>query len=247
MSGHSKWSTIKRQKGANDAKRGQIFTKLSNAITVAVREGGGPDATANFKLRLAIEKARAYNMPKDNVDRAIDRATGKGGADQLASTTYEGFGPLGTAVIVQAVTDNKNRTTSDIKTAFDRGGGTMGQPGSVAWQFDQVGDITVPISNHDEDAVYLAAVDAGAEDVEIVDNGAEIFTKPEEIHSVKEALEAQGYTVEGAEQILRPKQTIAIKSQEEADKIMAFIDRLEVLDDVTDVSTNADIPPEFLS
>lgn len=241
MSGHSKWSTIKRQKGINDAKRGQIFTKLANAITVAVREGGGSDTAANFKLRLAIEKARSVNMPRDNVERAIDRGAGKGGGVTLESVTYEGFGPLGIAIVVQAVTDNKNRTTPLVKSTFDKHGGTMGVPGSVAWQFDSRGIITIPLNSQSEDDVMLQVIDAGADDVESSGGTVEVYTKPEDLNTVKDQLTAQGLPVESAEMILKPKTQVQITSEADAQKVINFIEYLEDLDDVTEVFTNADI------
>lgn len=241
MSGHSKWSTIKRQKGANDAKRGQVFTKLANAITVAVREGGGGDPASNFRLRLAIEKARNENMPKDNIDRAIERGLGKGGEAQLVSITYEGFGPAGIAVIVYALTDNKNRTTAEVKTTFDKSGGTLATPGAVSWQFEPSGVIVIKPNGQSIDNVTLVAIDSGATDVDEAGEGVEVFTKPEELHQVKEHLTAQNIAIEDALLTMRPKQTVTVTSTQDAQKILAFLDRLEGLDDVSEVFTNVAI------
>lgn len=247
MSGHSKWSTIKRQKGANDAKRGQLFTKLANAITVAVREGGGGDPAANFKLRLAIEKAKAVNMPRDNIDRAIERGLGKSGGVQLETTVYEGFGPAGTAVMVEAVTDNKNRTTAEVKMAFDKSGGAMSQPGTVAWQFEPVGVIRVKRHDGQEDTITLKAIDAGAQDIDVQDEVLEIYTKPEELHRVNESLRAEGIETEDAELIQKPKQLKEIENPADAHKVIAFLDRLEGLDDVNTVYINAQINDDLIA
>lgn len=241
MSGHSKWSTIKRQKGLNDAKRGQTFTKLAKAITVAVREGGGGDPATNIRLRLAIDKARVDNMPKDNIGRAIDRGGGVSGGAQLESVTYEGFGPAGVAVVVDAITDNRNRTTPEIRSTFEKAGGTVATPGAVSWQFDQVGVITLAVGGHDVDALTLDAIDAGAQDVEMVDDVLEIYTSPIELHAVKEAVEAKGYQLTSAQITLKPKQVVTITNPEDVQKVITFLDRLDALDDVSEVHTNADI------
>lgn len=238
MSGHSKWSQIKRQKGSADVKRGQIFTKLSNAVTLAVKQGGGvSDPEQNFRLRLTIEKARAANMPKENIERAVRKAQSKQAAD-MAEATYEGFGPEGAAVIVEAATDNKQRTTSEVKNIFDKAGGSFGQPGSVSYQFENMGLITLlrkPGKSIDD--VFLAAVDAGAEDIEEDTEEIYVFTKPENVAVVRSALITKGFTV-GEESIIKKPTIVTEVSQEAAEKIAAFIDKLDSLDDVQKVYTN---------
>lgn len=242
MSGHSKWSTIKRQKGANDKKRGQIFTKLSKAISLAVRNGGGSaDPAMNFKLRLAVEAARAVNMPKDNIERAIERASGKQ-AEIVEEMLYEGFGPGGFSVIVEAITDNKQRTTPEIKSMFDKNGGTLGNPGSVSYQYVQKGMITVQKGSQSLDEVFLLAADAGAEDVEDAGDRLVIYTKPEEVSSVKEALGQAGIEVEEYEITRKPIVTMAIETKEDAERALAFMEKLEEHDDVQKVYANFDIP-----
>jgi YebC/PmpR family DNA-binding regulatory protein len=237
MSGHSKWAQIKRQKGANDAKRGLAFTKLSTAITIAVKQGGGiGDPDQNFRLRLAIEAAKAANMPKDNIQRAIEKAVGHGEGD-LEETVYEGFGPGGISIIVEAATDNKNRTTSEVKSAFDKNGGSMGQPGSVAYQFKQVGRIILEKNGKLMDDIFLSAADSGAEDVEDVGDEAFIYTSSAIVSSVKDSLEKKGYTVREVDLIRKPLTTIMIDS-ESAQKVMHLLDRLEELDDVQRVYSN---------
>lgn len=240
MSGHSKWATIKRQKGANDAKRGQLFTKLSNAITLSVREGGGvSDPNSNFKLRLAIEAARNANMPKENIERAIERASGKQ-AGEMAEVLYEGFGPGGFSVIVEAITDNKQRTTPEIKNIFDKSGGSMGVPGSVSYQFEQKGQITVGKDGKNLDEIFLVAADAGAEDVEDAESEVLVYTAPDDLGKVKQALTDASLSVTLAELIRRP---IVFKEVEnaEADKAFAFLEKLETLDDVQKVYANVDV------
>ena len=199
MSGHSKWSTIKRQKGANDAKRGAVFTKVAREISIAARPGGG-DPDANYRLRLAIDKARSVNMPADNIKRAIDKATGGGEAEQYEEIVYEGYGPGGVAVLVEAATDNRNRTAADVRSMFTKAGGQLAGSGAVAWQFEPRGLITVPRDGQDPDEVALAAIDAGAEDVDTDDDEPiEIYTTPGELERVRKALEGAGVPVESAE------------------------------------------------
>jgi YebC/PmpR family DNA-binding regulatory protein len=245
MSGHSKWSTIKRQKGANDAKRGQIFTKLSMAVTLAVREGGGvADPSGNFKLRLAIDAARTANMPKENIDRAIARASGKGEA-ALEEAVYEGFGPGGVSIIIETATDNKQRTVSEVKSTLDKNGGSLGVQGAVAYQFEQKGMITTQKPSNMDD-FFLQAVEAGAEDIE--DSGDEVivYTKPEDLNAVRENLLAQNISIIGAEFTRKPTTFITIDDKERAEKIMNLVDKLESLGDVQKVYLNVDIPDELI-
>lgn len=239
MSGHSKWSTIKRQKGAADQKRGQVFTKLSIAISLAVRLGGGGDPEQNFRLRLTIEKARMANMPKANIERAIEKGKGIGDGARLDEVAYEGFCPGGKGVfIVEAATDNKQRTTSEIKNIIDKSGGTFGQPGSVSYQFESKGAITIQKDNLNVDDVFLLAADAGAEDLEEVGDEIIVYTKPEDLNKVRETLLANKLVVQDAEIIRRPTITQEISEKDVAERIMALVEKLEDLDDVQKVYTN---------
>ena len=241
MSGHSKWAQIKRQKGVADTKRGQSFTKMANAISIAVRFGGGiTDPAQNFRLRLEMEKARSINMPKENMLRAIERGVGKGDKGELAEVVYEGFAPNGVSVIVEAVTDNKMRTTPEIKSLFEKNGGTLGNQGSVSYQFDQMGQITVKKEGKTLEDIFLQAVDTGAVDVE--DGGAEVFiyTAPSDLAKVKDIL-GETMAVTDAQLIRKPLQTVQIKEKGTAKKVLAFIERLEAHDDVQKVYTNFDI------
>lgn len=246
MSGHSKWATIKRQKGANDAKRGQAFTKLSKAITIAVRQGGGsPDITMNFKLRLAVEAARNANMPKDNIERAIERASGKQAAE-LEEAVYEGFGPGGFSVVVEALTDNKVRTVSEVKNIFNKNGGNMGAQGSVMYQFEKKGVITVAKAGQTLDDIFLIGADNGADDIEDADSEVLLYTQPDEVTKVQEALQAQGLQVNSAEITLRPIVMSPIATKEEAEKALGFVEKLEDNDDVQKVYANFDIPDALI-
>jgi YebC/PmpR family DNA-binding regulatory protein len=247
MSGHSKWSTIKRKKGAEDAKRGKIFTRLAREITMAAREGGG-DETANSSLRLAVDKARAANMPKDNIKRAIMRGTGEGGegAEALEAVTYEGYGPSGAALLVDVLTDNKNRTLAEVKHAFTRSGGNLASAGSVAWQFEQKGFIALDHEGTDYDEVFLVAAEAGAEDIEEDEDSISIYTPREDVAKVAEALREAGYTLQEFELTWVAKNEVAL-STDEAVKVMNLIEKLEELDDVENVSSNLDITDEVLA
>ena len=246
MSGHSKWSTIKRQKGANDAKRGALFTKVAREISVAARLGGG-DPDANYRLRLAIEKARSVNMPADNIKRTIDKATGGGDADQYEEIVYEGYGPGGVAVLVEAQTDNRNRTAADVRAMFTKSGGQLAGSGAVAWQFEPRGLITVVRDGIDPDEVALAAIDAGAEDVDTDDDEAvEIYTSPGDLESVRSALEGAGVTVESAESAMVAKQTVELDANK-ARQALRLVESLEDLDDVSRVTANFDIPEEVFA
>ena len=233
MSGHSKWSTIKRQKGANDAKRGALFTKLAREIITAARQGGG-DAETNYRLRMAIEKAKANSMPADNIKRAVERATGAGAeAEQYEEITYEGIGPANVAVIVAAMTDNRNRTASEIRSAFNKVGGTLS---TVAWQFEQKGVISLPLDGRDPDELTLAAIDAGAADVGAPDGGSIIVTtEPTDLEAVRSSLSAAGYEAESAELSMEPTTTIGISDEKTAKAVLGFMERLEDLDDVQNV------------
>ena len=247
MSGHSKWSTIKRQKEASDKKRGAAFTKLSNAITIAVKQGGGvADPDGNPRLRLAIEAARSANMPKDNIERAIARAVGKD-AKALEEVVYEGFGPGGFSVIVEAVTDNKQRTTPVVKSLFDKNGGTIGTPGSVGYQFVQKGQIIVKRNNQTLDDVYLIAADAGAEDVEEAGEDVVVYTAPSELASIKETLLQNNLSVVTAELIRKPSLLTPITEKGVAMRAMQFVEKIEELDDVQQVYANFDIPDDIVT
>ncbi len=240
MSGHSKWATIKRQKGANDAKRGQQFTKLSMAITIAVKQGGNVvDPDGNPRLRLAIDAARAANMPKENIERAIQRASG-GQAGDMSEVVYEGFGPGGISVIVEAITDNKQRTTPEIKSLFDKNGGTLGVPGSVSYQFEQKGLITVAKNEKSLDDIFLIAAENGAEDVEDGEGECFVYTSPQELAQVKQALSDVGLDVTGAEITRRPIVNKLVDDPATSDKIFAFMEKLESHDDVQKVFANFD-------
>jgi YebC/PmpR family DNA-binding regulatory protein len=244
MSGHSKWSQIKRQKGANDAKRGALFTKLTREIITAASQGGG-DPDANYRLRMAIDKAKAHSMPAENIKRAIERAVGATGeAEQYEEITYEGFGPQNVAVIVAAMTDNRNRTAADVRSAFNKFGGTLTP---VAWQFEQKGVISVPLSGRDPDEMTLAAIDAGADDVSSPDAGAVvIYTQPTELEAVRRALTDAGYEPESAELSMEPTTKIEISDDKAARQVLSFVERLEDLDDVQNVYANFDIPAELM-
>jgi YebC/PmpR family DNA-binding regulatory protein len=246
MSGHSKWSSIKHKKGAADKKRGQLFSKLSRALIVAAREGG-PDPTANLALQNAIEKAKSYSMPKDNIERAIARGSGADAdANAYEVVVYEGYGAGGVALLVEALTDNRNRTASDVRSAFGKHDGNLGASGAVAWQFDRRGVVLVDSEGVDEDELTLAAADGGADDVELDGATFQITCAPESLTSVREALEAAGFTVESAELTMVPKTTVEIEDESTAKKILRLIDALEENDDVQDVFSNFDIPERVL-
>ncbi len=245
MSGHSKWSTIKHKKGAEDKRRGKLFTKLSRAIIVAAKEGG-PDPEANATLAAAIAKARSYSMPKDNIERAVQRAGGGGeGSDAYEPVSYEGYGPDGVAIIVDALTDNRNRTAADVRSIFSKHNSSLGTPGSVAWQFERKGVILVPAGGVDEDELVLAAADAGAEDVEPDGDTWQVTTDAADLATVRDALEAAGIPIVSAELTLVPKNTVAL-GEDGARKLLRLIDALEENDDVQDVYANFDIPDAVL-
>ena len=246
MSGHSKWSSIKHKKGAADAKRGKLFSKLTRAIIVAAREGGA-DPAANLALQNAIEKARSYSMPKDNIERAIARGSGADAdTETFEHIVYEGYGPNGVAIIAEALTDNRNRTASDIRHVFTKNDGNLGTSGAVVWLFERRGIVMVDADRADEDTVTLAAADGGAEDVTQDGSSFEVTTSPEALSSVREALEQAGIEVESAETTMVPKTTIELDDEAAARKTLRLIDELEELDDVSEVYANFDIPERLL-
>jgi YebC/PmpR family DNA-binding regulatory protein len=244
MSGHSKWSTIKRKKAATDAKRGQLFTKIAREITAAAREGGS-DPRDNFQLRLVIDKAKRANMPKDNIERAIKRGTGELKGEALEEMMYEGYAPLGIALLLPTLTDNRNRAVADIRRILNRTGGKMAQSGAVSYLFEQQGFIIVEAGDLDAEELALLAIDEGATDVNIEDNTLEVYTRPEDFQKVKEALEKNEATLTTAELTMTP---IAMTELAEDDtfKIMRIIEMLEELDDVQQVYTNLFLSPELV-
>ena len=244
MSGHSKWSSIKHQKGVTDAKRGQLFTKLAREITVAVREGGS-NPEANFRLRLVIQRARDNNMPLDNIERAIKRGSGQTEGVSLVEMVLEGYGPSGVAILVKALSDNRNRTLQDVRNMFSRHGGNLGESGCVAWLFDSLGLITVETKELDAEELALDAIDAGAEDVSIENNYIEIYTKPAELEKVREALGQKNLPIASAELSMVPKTTVELE-EKAALQTLKLLDKLEELDEVQHVSSNADFPDAIL-
>jgi YebC/PmpR family DNA-binding regulatory protein len=246
VSGHSKWSSIKHKKGAADAKRGKLFSKLSRAIIVAAKEGGG-DPANNLALQNAIEKAKSYSMPKDNIDRAIAKGSGADAdADAFEEIVYEGYGPEGVAVIVEALTDNRNRTASDVRHTFAKHGGNLGATGAVAWQFERRGVVVVPAEGVDEEELLLAAADGGADDVEQDGSVFQVTAAPESLSSVRSSIEEAGFPVDSAELMMVPKTTVAVEDEAKARQVMRLIDALEDNDDVQDVYANFDIPERVL-
>ncbi len=246
MSGHSKWSTIKHKKGAADAKRGKLFSKLSRAIMVAAKEGGA-DPDSNLALQNAIEKARSYSMPKDNIERAIAKGAGEGtdGAS-FETVVYEGYGPEGVAVIVEALTDNRNRTAAEVRHLFSKHGGNLGATGAVAWQFERRGVVLVAGDRVDEDELMLTAADAGADDVERDGETYVVSSTPEDLTRLREALEQAGYTLESVGLQMVPKTTVAIAEESTAKQVVRLVEGLEDNDDVQDVYANFDIPEAVL-
>lgn len=243
MSGHSKWSTIKRKKGAEDAKRGKIFTKIAREILMAAREGGA-DPDSNSALRIAVEKAREANMPKDNIERAINRGAGIGDdGSQVEEILYEGYGPHGVALVIEVATDNKNRTLADIKYVLNRNNGSLASGGSVTWQFEQKGYIAVTGKNVTYDDLFLTAADAGADDVQQEDDVFAIYTPREELASVARTLSGAGYKIEERELIWSPKNEVQLET-EQALQVMNLIEKLEDLDDVESVASNLEITDE---
>ncbi|TCT27112.1 YebC/PmpR family DNA-binding regulatory protein [Melghiribacillus thermohalophilus] len=247
MAGHSKWHNIKRRKNAQDAKRGKIFMKLAKEIYVAAKQGGG-DPDTNPTLRLAIDKAKSNNMPNDNIERAIKKATGNLEQIDYHEITYEGYGPGGVAVMVKALTDNKNRTASEVRHAFSKNGGNLGEGGCVSYMFDRKGYLVIDRNEHDvdEDELMLEVIEAGAEEMETEDDSYEIFTEPEVFEQVKNALEKSGYTFQTAEITMIP-QTYSQISEEDVQKMMKLIDMLEDNDDVQDIYHNMEADEEVMS
>jgi len=244
MSGHSKWSQIKRQKGAADVKRGVVFTKMTRELMLAAKEGG-PNPDANFRLRLAMDRARAVNMPHANIQRAIDRATGGGEGAAIESIVYEGYAPGGVSIMVEAATDNRNRTASEVRAAFTRHGGKLGESGSVQWIFEQKGIVEIDAAGRSSDEVVLIAIDAGAEDVEVDGSLVTVYTTPAAFERVKAALEESGVKVASAELSMRPTTTVRVDG-DQAQKVIRLVEGLEELDDVQKVHANFDIPEEVL-
>jgi YebC/PmpR family DNA-binding regulatory protein len=245
MSGHSKWKTIQHKKAATDARRGKMFTRLAREIVIAAREGGG-DPEVNFGLRLAMDKAKAANMPKDNIERAVKRGTGELKGDELFEVMYEGYAPNGVALLVKVLTDNKNRTVSEVRRVFTRLGGSMADAGAVAWQFERKGYVAIAPDGIDQDTIFEVAVEAGADDVLFSDDMIEVLAQVENFQSVRQALQDAGINVETAELSMLPKQTMQLDEKETL-QVMNVIDALEELDDVQQVFSNLEISDEILS
>ena len=246
MSGHSKWSSIKHKKGAADAKRGKLFSKLTRAIIVAAKEGGA-DPAGNLALQNAIEKARSNSMPKDNIDRAIAKGSGADtDGSSYETVVYEGYGPSGVAVIVEALTDNRNRTAGEVRHLFAKNDGNLGTSGAVAWLFERRGVVLVAADGADEDELTLAAAEGGADDVSLDGSSYQVLCAPESLHEVREAIEAAGFTVDNAELTMLPKTTVEVVDEADAKKVLRLIDQLEDNDDVQDVFANFDIPERVL-
>jgi len=243
MSGHSHYATIKRQKGAKDAAKGKVFSKLGKAISIAVKTGGGTDPEANHKLRMAVDTARAANMPKDNIERAISRAGGE--AANLEEVTYEGFAPGGVGILVEAATDNRNRTSQEIKNLFERGGGNLAGPGSVSFNFDPKGLILLKKSGNFEEQM-MALIDAGAEDVEETDDEIEVYVHADKLAETRSALQQKGFEVLSMELTRKPKVLVPISNVSEAQRILKLLDALEDSEDVQKVYANLDIPQEII-
>ena len=245
MAGHSKWAQIKRKKGATDAKRGQLFSKLVRAIIVAARDGG-PDPAGNLALQNAIEKAREAAMPKENIERAIQKGSGTGpDAAAYETVTYEGYGPGGVALFLEALTDNRNRTAADVRSAFTKNDGNLGESGSVAWLFERKGVLLVP-GDVDEDELMLAAADAGADDIDREESSYRVTSPPEDLHAVRAALEQAGITIDSAEPTMLPKTIVSVEDEAVAKKVVRLMDALEENEDVQAVYSNFDIPERVL-
>jgi YebC/PmpR family DNA-binding regulatory protein len=245
MSAHYNWAKLNRATGAHDAKRGALFTKLGREIVVAVK-AGGPDPAANFRLRLAVQRARDNNMPADTIDRAIKRAAGGGDEASLDEVTYEGYGPGGIAVMVEALTDNRNRTAASMRAIFERGGGSVGTPGSVGWQFKSRGRISVPLDGKDAEEIELAAIEAGATDVQSDADEVTVETEPTEVENVRRALSEQGFTVSSADLAMIPENMVELDEAKSA-QALRLLDWLESDDDVQNVYTNADFSEAALA
>ncbi len=246
MSGHSKWSSIKHQKGAKDVQRGALFTKLAREISVAVRAGGSGDLEANYRLRLAVQKARGNNMPSDNIERSIKKALGADDNTTYDEVMYEGFGPGGAAILVQALTDNRNRTVSEVRSAFTKYGGNMGESGSVGWMFANRGVITIGVDGKDPDDVALMAIDAGASDVEPSDDLLEAYTEPQDLKAVEDAIRAMDLPIEEAALQYVPSMTVALDDGQTV-QALRLIEKLEELDDVQQVYSNLEISDSVMA
>ena len=246
MSGHSKWSTIKHAKGINDARRGKLFTKLTKEIIVAVKDGGA-DPDANFKLRMAVQRAKDQNLPGDTIDRAIKRASGEGSdGAQMVEATYEGYGPGGIGILVEVLTDNRNRTVSDVRSTLTKGGGNLANSGAVAWQFDQRGVVIAEADDDDADDLALAAIDAGVIDFDADDGVVSFYATPSDLESVREALDEAGASIRSSELSMVPQNTVELEDRE-AVRTLRLLDQLEELDDVQRVFSNADFPDQVLA
>lgn len=245
MSGHSKWSQIKHKKAITDAQKGKIFTKLGNALTIAAREGGG-DPEANFKLKAVIEKARSENMPSQNIERAIKRGTGEIEGAKIEEVTYEGYGPAGAALIIEVVTDNKNRAVNEIRNILSRFGGKLGEPGSVSYLFQQKGVIRIEIENKNREELELEIIDAGAEDFEEEDGTILIYTKPQELFKVKKILEEKGIKISSATLSMEPKSPVKIVDEQKAKQILKLLDALDESQDVSNIYSNFDVQDELI-
>jgi YebC/PmpR family DNA-binding regulatory protein len=244
MSGHSKWAGIKHKKAVVDAKRGQAFTRASREITIAAKEGGG-DIDGNFRLRLAVQKAREVNMPADRIQAAIDRGTGAGKGDALEELRYEGYGPAGVAILVDVMTDNRNRTAPAIRHVFSKNGGSLGETNSVAWMFERKGVVSAQLGDRDAEEVELAAIEAGAEDTQVEGGTIEITTEPSDLENVRRAIETAGVTIENAEVTMQAKQTVPV-GEDKAAAVLRLLEALEEEDDVQSVHANFDIPAHVL-
>lgn len=247
MSGHSKWAQIKRKKGVTDTKRGQLFTRLARDITLAVREGGNADPEANFQLRLAIDKAHTSNMPKDNIERAVKRGSGESSEGaQLENVIYEGYGPGGAAILVQVLTDNRNRAASDVRRVFTRSGGNLAATGAVAWMFERKGVVSIEANGRNAEEIELELIDLGADDVLVDGNLVEAYVDPHQLHRMREEIQKRKIPVENAEITMIPKTPAAI-DPDHGIQTMKLIEQLEELDDVQKVTTNLEISDELMS
>lgn len=245
MAGHSKWANIKHRKAAMDAKRGQLFSRLTRELIIAAREGG-PDPETNLRLRLAIERARAANMPKENIERAIRRGAGlEKGAEQFEELLYEGYGPHGVAIIVRVLTDNRNRTVAELRRIFSRHGGSLAESGAVMWNFEKKGYIAIRPDGQDPEKIFELAIEAGAEDVEISEDLVEIYTAPEDLQAVRQSLLQAGLTIDNAELTMRPKTRVTLDDHATM-SVMSLVDALEELDDVQQVYSNLEISDELI-
>ena len=244
MSGHSKWSTIKHKKAVTDARKGQQFTKVAREITIAAREGGG-NPEANYRLRLAIEKARSVNMPHDNIQRAIKRGTGELAGTQIEQLRFEGYGPHGVAIMVDTVTDNRNRTSSDIRNLFTRSGGNLGTTGSVAWMFTRQGQVVVDADGKDPDEIGLDAIELGAQDARVDGRTVEVVTDPATLEKIRDALSRKGYKIDSAEVTMNASQLVGL-DEARAPAVLKLLDALEEHDDVQSVYSNIDVPADVM-